>query len=177
MAAEQFAARVRDEMNKDPKTHLPRLVGLWEQIGARYKLRPKSVVFELCNEPNGKLDEVWNETSRYYSRVMPQKMSKLGANPKEKMALVFKWYFVQTTRLALRGELSRKVDYQIHCGPALGAFNQWAQGSSLEQWRHRHVDEIAAHLMIGAAKLLDERFYRWQNPTRSEGEKQSFRTV
>lgn len=102
--------------------------------------------------------EVWNETSRYYSQVMPQKMSKLAANPKEKMALVFKWYFVQTTRLALRGELSRKVDYQIHCGPAMGAFNHWVNGTALKSWRRRRVAELGALLMEEAATLLSQRF-------------------
>jgi endoglucanase len=50
-----------DEVHKDPKKHLPRLVGLWEQIAARYKDRPANVVFELCNEPNSKLDAEWND--------------------------------------------------------------------------------------------------------------------
>src|SRR6266404_2654247 len=31
------------EMDADPDRHLPRLVGLWEQIAARYKDRPLSV--------------------------------------------------------------------------------------------------------------------------------------
>jgi endoglucanase len=50
-----------DELHREPKKHLPRLVGLWEQIAARYKDRPASVVFELCNEPNGAFDEAWND--------------------------------------------------------------------------------------------------------------------
>jgi len=50
-----------DEIHKEPKKHLPRLVGLWEQIAARYKSRPATLVFELCNEPNDKLAETWND--------------------------------------------------------------------------------------------------------------------
>jgi endoglucanase len=51
------------EMDTDPAGHLPRLVGIWEQVAARYKDRPASVVFEMLNEPHGKLvDEVWNDT-------------------------------------------------------------------------------------------------------------------
>jgi endoglucanase len=50
------------EMDADPADQLPRLVGLWEQIAARYKDRPASVYFELLNEPHDKLTEVkWNE--------------------------------------------------------------------------------------------------------------------
>ena len=40
---------------------LPRLVGLWDQIAARYKDRPAGVIFELYNEPHDKLtDARWN---------------------------------------------------------------------------------------------------------------------
>jgi endoglucanase len=50
-----------DEMNADPDGHLPRLEGLWEQIAARYKDRPRGVYFEVYNEPNGKLvGAKWN---------------------------------------------------------------------------------------------------------------------
>lgn len=50
-----------NEMDAEPDKHLPRLVGLWEQIAARYKDRPDAVVFELLNEPQQKLDAAkWN---------------------------------------------------------------------------------------------------------------------
>jgi endoglucanase len=50
-----------DEMNADPDRHLPRLVGLWEQIAARYRDSPAGVYFELLNEPQDKLTEAkWN---------------------------------------------------------------------------------------------------------------------
>ncbi len=49
------------EMDTDPDKHLPRLIGLWEQLAARYKDRPDSVYFELLNEPHEKLIEgKWN---------------------------------------------------------------------------------------------------------------------
>jgi len=49
------------EMDTDPDRHLPRLVGLWEQIAARYKDRPAGVILELLNEPHDKLIEgKWN---------------------------------------------------------------------------------------------------------------------
>jgi endoglucanase len=51
-----------DEMNNDPDAHLPRLLAIWKQLATRYKDRPASVVFELLNEPNGKLmPEKWNK--------------------------------------------------------------------------------------------------------------------
>jgi trans-AT polyketide synthase/acyltransferase/oxidoreductase domain-containing protein len=56
--------------------------------------------------------------------------------------------------LALAGDPENKVDYQVHCGPALGAFNQWVKGSAYEDWRNRHVDEIGEILMQEAASML-----------------------
>jgi endoglucanase len=50
-----------DEMDADPDKHLPRLIGLWRQIAARYRDRPAGVYFELLNEPHDKLTEAkWN---------------------------------------------------------------------------------------------------------------------
>jgi trans-AT polyketide synthase/acyltransferase/oxidoreductase domain-containing protein len=102
--------------------------------------------------------EIFAETKEYYLRVLPQVVERAERDPKQKMALVFRWYFVHTNRLALRGDPAEKVDYQIHCGPAMGAFNQWIKGTDLEDWRNRHVDEIAVRLMRAAAEFLDDRF-------------------
>jgi endoglucanase len=50
------------EMDAQPEKHLPRLIGLWEQIAARYKDRSASVYFELFNEPHDKfVDDQWNK--------------------------------------------------------------------------------------------------------------------
>ena len=46
-----------DEMNQDPVQNLPRLVELWKQIARRYQKRPKSLMFELLNEPHDRLDD------------------------------------------------------------------------------------------------------------------------
>ena len=64
-------------------------------------------------------------------------------------------------RLAIKGSEEQRVDYQIHCGPALGAFNQWVKGSFFENWRHRCVDKIAEKLMQESAELLALRFSQW----------------
>ena len=103
------------------------------------------------------LEEVWLETKAYYSKI------NLGAetpepSPKQKMALIFKWYFVHSTRLAMHGSEEEKVNYQVHCGPALGAFNQWVKGTSLESWRNRHVSDLAERIMNGAASVLTKRY-------------------
>jgi trans-AT polyketide synthase/acyltransferase/oxidoreductase domain-containing protein len=102
-------------------------------------------------------DEVWRETQAHYSQVHRGILSDIESNPKRKMALIFKWYFVHTTRLALQGMPGETGDYQIHCGPALGAFNQWVKGSELQSWRNRYVADLGERIMQGAAAVLSER--------------------
>ncbi|MGA1868032.1 MAG: ACP S-malonyltransferase [bacterium] len=103
-------------------------------------------------------DEIWEETKAYWSEMDPAEIAKAERSPKHKMALVFRWYFGRSTWLALTGSEEQKVDYQVQCGPSLGAFNQWIRGTGLESWRNRHVDEIAEKLMNETASLLNERF-------------------
>lgn len=102
-------------------------------------------------------DEVYRETKGYYMQEFPEEIEKAERSPKIMMALIFRWYFVHTMRLALEGSSEQRVDYQVHTGPALGAFNQWVQGTSLEDWRNRHVDTIGEHLMQASADYMSHR--------------------
>ena len=43
------------------------------------------------------------------------------------------------------------MDYQIWCGPSIGAFNQWVKGSFLENLENRKTVTIAMNLLLGAA--------------------------
>jgi trans-AT polyketide synthase/acyltransferase/oxidoreductase domain-containing protein len=106
-------------------------------------------------------DEVWAETRAYYQRKHPAELERAERSPKHKMALIFKWYFVHTSRLAMQGVIDSRVDFQVHCGPALGAFNQWVKGTPLENWRNRHVDVIAHRLMEATAETMAARFQRY----------------
>lgn len=102
------------------------------------------------------IDEVWSETKRHHiAKGRPEEIEKAEANPKHKMALVFQWYFAHSTLAALGGLAEEKVNFQVHCGPAMGAFNRFVAGSELADWRNRHVDVIAAKLMAGAAVVLE----------------------
>ncbi len=74
------------------------------------------------------------------------------------MALIFRWYLGLSSRWSNSGEKGREIDYQIWCGPAMGAFNDWVKGSYLAEPSNRRVVDIAHHIMTGAAFL-----YRLQN--------------
>ncbi len=99
-------------------------------------------------------DDVFADVRRTYPAAEIERAEQM---PKHRMALVFKRYFKDTTNWALQGDMEHKVDFQIHCGPAQGAFNQWVAGTDLETWRGRHVDEIGHRLLDGTADLLNRR--------------------
>ncbi|QSQ25571.1 PfaD family polyunsaturated fatty acid/polyketide biosynthesis protein [Pyxidicoccus parkwayensis] len=106
------------------------------------------------------IGEVWDETKAYYQRADPAQVDRAEKNARHKMALVFRWYFVDTMRRAQRGDASDKVNFQVHGGPALGSFNRAVKGTPLESWHNRHVDELAGFIMQGAARVLEERWRR-----------------
>lgn len=103
-------------------------------------------------------EEVWDETRSYYQQAAPKEVEEAESNPKQKMAMIFRWYFIHSNRLALRGVEDDQSDFQVHCGPAIGAINEWLKGTDYEPWRCRHVDEIGERLMQAAAKLLERRY-------------------
>ena len=80
--------------------------------------------------------------------------ARIQRNPKAEMALVFKWYLQRGLLLARSGSSEQRVDFQIFCGPAQGAFNRWVRGTPLESWRHRKVAEVAIKLMSASAEAL-----------------------
>ncbi|GAB2585118.1 hypothetical protein GCM10027034_16940 [Ramlibacter solisilvae] len=53
-----------NEFAVDPEVLDVRLVNMWRQLAARYKDRPPKLIFELLNEPHGRLNgEAWNTLS------------------------------------------------------------------------------------------------------------------
>lgn len=118
--------------------------GLHTIEGAERKML-ESQVFKMT------LDEVWGLTESFWKTRDPQEVDKAAADPKHKMALAFRWYLGLSSRWAIAGTEDRAMDYQIWCGPAMGAFNAWAKGSFLEVPENRTVVQIAKNLLEGAA--------------------------
>lgn len=99
------------------------------------------------------LENIWEETRAYFTKRDPRQVTRARQEPKHKMALIFRWYLGQSPVWANRGESSRKIDYQIWCGPAMGAFNEWTAGTFLEDPTRRRVVPVALNLLLGAAYL------------------------
>lgn len=154
------------------------------EYGARVQVLKKGVLFparanklyELYKR-HSSLDDIDAATAeqlqtRYFKRSFADVYAEVRASrpaadiekaekdPKHKMALVFRWYFDYATRQALSGADEGRVDFQVHCGPSLGAFNQWVKGTELEDWRNRRVADINRRVMTGAAELLQAKLAR-----------------
>jgi trans-AT polyketide synthase, acyltransferase and oxidoreductase domains len=114
---------------------------------------------QILRRPIG---EVWEACVAFFNDRDPQQVVKAQQNPKRKMALVFRWYLGLATRWAILGEPGREMDYQIWCGPAMGAFNDWVRGSYLEDPAERRVADVAAKMMEGAAYLYRLQTLRMQ---------------
>jgi PfaD family protein len=99
------------------------------------------------------LEEIWAKTRDFFLQRDPAQIPRAESDAKHKMALVFRWYLGLSSRWANAGEPTRRLDYQVWCGPAMGAFNEWTKGSFLEQPRNRRVVPVAFNILYGAAVL------------------------
>ena len=166
------------QMNVQDTAYAP--AGDLFEMGAKVQVLRKGVFFparanklyDLYNRYNS-LDELDEKTKKqleekYFKRTFqeiyedckayyPQgEIDRVEKNPKAKMAMIFKWYFAYSTNLALQGVKQNRVDFQVHSGPALGAFNQMVKGTDLEDWNKRHVADIAMLIMNETAHLLEK---------------------
>lgn len=98
-------------------------------------------------------EEIWADTKAYFARRAPHEIERAQADPKHRMALVFRWYLFMGAQWARDGLKERRGDYQIWCGPAMGGFNQWVRGSFLESPESRDVVQVALNLLEGACRI------------------------
>ncbi len=114
---------------------------------------------DLFREP---LEAVWDKTRAFFLQRDPAQVTRAEADPKHKLALVFRSYLGQASRWANAGVADRVLDYQVWCGPAMGAFNEWAAGSFLAEPANRRAAVVARNLLYGAAVLTRAHFLRCQ---------------
>lgn len=98
-------------------------------------------------------DAAWASTRAFWDKRDPAQVARAEREPKHRMALVFRSYLGLASRWAIDGVDARSSDFQIWCGPAMGAFNTWARGSFLEAPENRSVAQVALNLMEGAAAI------------------------
>lgn len=99
------------------------------------------------------LEEIWQSCIKFFEQRDPEQIERANNNPHRKMALIFRWYLGLSSSWANAGTPDRSLDYQIWCGPSMGAFNDWVKGTYLEHYENRKVVDVATQIMEGAAYL------------------------
>ena len=138
-----------------------------------YQLYKTHASFEDINEKSRReieekflltgFENAWQSTLHFFeSQGNSREIQRAQTDPKYKMALVFRSYLGQSSRWAINGVPQRKMDYQIWCGPSIGAFNQWVKGSFLEGHANRKTADVALNLLFGACLCTRASFLRAQ---------------
>lgn len=105
---------------------------------------------DVLGEP---FDAAWSATRSYIQKVNPAEAKRADTDGNKRLALVARRYLFQGAQWAREGDPGRTADYQIWCGPAMGAFNEWVAGTPLEAVESRTVRQIALNLLEGAARI------------------------
>jgi PfaD family protein len=108
------------------------------------------------------IDDIWRDTQTYFLERDPRQVERAGRDPKHRMALIFRWYLGQAAHWAKDGVPARQMDYQVWCGPAMGAFNEWVAGSFLQLPEQRRVATVARNILYGTAVLTRANMLRYQ---------------
>jgi PfaD family protein len=117
----------------------------WEKVPAALATQVQDTILRASFE------EIWQQCESFWSTRDAAQVVRAEKDPKHKMALVFRWYLGNATVWARHGVADRRLDYQIWCGPAMGAFNDWVKGSFLAEPENRTISQIGLNLLEGAA--------------------------
>ena len=145
---------------------LYRTYGSIDEIPADERKKLEETVFRAT------FDEILDEVRTYFLDRDPAQWERAQVDPQHRMALAFRWYLGQTSIWANSGEPSRSLDYQIWCGPGMGAFNAWVQDSFLAEARNRSVVTVSLNFLYGAAVLGRIQTLRSQGVTLSPEQQQ-----
>ncbi|MEM9820064.1 MAG: PfaD family polyunsaturated fatty acid/polyketide biosynthesis protein [Bacteroidota bacterium] len=155
-ASDMFEMGVELQVLKRGTMFGPRAKKLYE-----YYMRYQSID-DIPNEERTKLEKqvfrqpleaIWQSCIDFFQDRDPHQIERAKNNPHRKMALIFRWYLGLSSNWANAGTEGRSADYQIWCGPAMGAFNDWVKGTYLENYQQREAADVAEHIMQGAAYL------------------------
>jgi PfaD family protein len=139
-----------------------KLYELYRAHGSLEEIPPAEKAQLEKNLFRSSIQQIWKETSDFWQLRDPAQLARAEKDPRHKMALVFRWYLGLSSRWANAGDPLRKVDYQVWCGPAMGAFNEWSKGTPLADWRNRRVVSVARNLLCGACVLTRLHLLRCQ---------------
>ncbi len=155
-AADMFELGVELQVLKRGTMFAPRA----KKLGELYKLYPSldAIPADDLHELETRIlgmtvAECWASTREFWTVRDVAQVERAEADPRHRMALIFRTYLGLSSRWSIDGDIDRQMDYQIWCGPAMGAFNTWTAGSFLAEPANRSASQVAKNLMEGAAVL------------------------
>ncbi len=154
-AADMFELGVDLQVLKRGTMFAPRAKKLYELYRSYRSLDqlPADEVAELEKILGTTVAECWESTREFWMDREPAQVERAEREPRHMMALTFRSYLGQSSRWAIDGQSDRMLDYQIWCGPAMGAFNEWTAGSFLAEPAARTAAQVAMNLLEGAAVI------------------------
>jgi len=162
-AADMFELGVQLQVLKRGTMFAPRAKQLYEIYRAYPSLEsiPAEIAADIEKRVLGtSIAQCWADTREFWMNRDPDQLAKAEADPRVKMALTFRSYLGLSSRWAIDGQADRRMDYQIWCGPAMGAFNAWTAGSFLADPANRSAPQVAMNLLEGAAVLTRAHQFR-----------------
>lgn len=153
-AADMFELGIELQVLKRGTMFAPRarkLYQLYRTYPSLEAIPPETIADLEQNVFGMSVAECWAATREFWLERDPDQVAEAEADPRHKMALTFRSYLGLSSRWSIAGRHDRRIDYQIWCGPAMGAFNAWTAGSFLAEPRNRTVTQVANNLMEGAA--------------------------
>ncbi|MFI5310795.1 MAG: PfaD family polyunsaturated fatty acid/polyketide biosynthesis protein [Gemmatimonadales bacterium] len=154
-AADMFELGVEVQVLRRGTLFAPRARKLYELYRAHDSLEeiPSATRERLERDVfRAPLDDIWTECVRFWSVRDPSQVALADGDAHHRMSLVFRWYLGNSNRWAREGVADRRNDYQIWCGPAIGAFNAWTAGTHLADPAQRAVEDIGLNLLAGAVR-------------------------
>lgn len=155
-AADMFEMGVKVQVLKRGTMFAPRAAHLYRLYSEHHSLDalPPAVRAKLESEIlRAPIETVWADCETFWREREPAQLERACSDARHKMALILRWYLGNGSRWAIAGDASRRLDYQIWCGPAMGAFNAWTAGSFLADPPNRGVVQIGLNLLEGAAAI------------------------
>ncbi len=171
-AADMFEMGVKVQVLKRGTMFSVRASKLYELYSRfdRYEDIPKKKQSVIENKFfQNSFEEEWRGTKEFFTKRDPKQITRAEADPKHKMALVFRSYLGRSSMWAVTGDASRKIDFQIWCGPAIGAFNEWVKASFLEKPENRTIRTVAMNILLGASVATRASWLRNQGTILPEG--------
>ncbi len=120
----------------------------WEEIPAGERAQIERDLLRATFE------ETWAQTAAFFAGRDPAQVTRAEQDPRHRMALVFRTYLGLSSKWPIQGRDDRRIDFQIWCGPSMGAFNEWTRGSFLEAPEGRDTPSVAMNLLFGACVAL-----------------------